>query len=195
MSEARPAEDRGRGGALAIASARPPVPRPPVADPAPGIALRDVLTTVFLRRWLVLAAFLAPIALSVAAALVLSPRWPAEGLLLVQVSREATGASDLTGTGPTVVSVEMPKVVQSEYELMMSDAVLRRALAAAGPGRIFPGLGEPRLFGLLPRRRRRNGCRSAPSASAAPSPAPSPPRPTSCASARRCPTPNGRWPR
>jgi Fe-S cluster biogenesis protein NfuA len=60
------------------------------------------------------------------------------------------GSPDPTGSGPAVVSVETPKIIQSEAELIASDAVLRRALLSAGPGRIFPGLGEPRLFGLLP---------------------------------------------
>ncbi|MBP0492628.1 GumC family protein [Pararoseomonas indoligenes] len=133
-------------------AALPRAPLPEAPPPASGFALapRDVLTTIFIRkRWIALA-FLVPVALSVLAALVIRPRWPAEGLLLVQVSRENVGAADLTGTGPTVVSVEMPKVVQSELEILLSDVVLRRALESAPPGSILPGTGERRFFGLLP---------------------------------------------
>ncbi|MEI6160728.1 MAG: hypothetical protein WCP77_12895, partial [Roseococcus sp.] len=134
--------------ALAVPAAH--MPRLP-APWAPGsFAVRDILTTAFLRMRLILLALVLPVLVGVLAAAVTRPLWPAEALLLVQASRESVGNPDPTGTGPTVMSVETPKIIQSEAELIASDAVLRRALVSAGPGRIFPGLGEPRLFGLLP---------------------------------------------
>ncbi|MGX9962729.1 hypothetical protein ACVFYP_05370 [Roseomonas sp. F4] len=116
----------------------------------PGLALRDLLTTVFIRWRLIVLAFLAPVAVALATAALMPLRWPAEGLLMVQVSRETVGATDLTGTGPNVVSIDMPKVVQSEVDLLVSDVVLRRALSGDGLRAIFPDAGARRLFGLLP---------------------------------------------
>ncbi|MDB5368651.1 MAG: hypothetical protein JWP20_209 [Roseomonas sp.] len=133
-----------------LAEPFPPLPQVPPADPAMSLSPRDVLTTVFVRKRLILLAFLLPAAAAVAAAALMPVRWPAEGLLLVRVSRESTGAPDLTGTGPTVVSIDTPKMVQSEVEMLLSDVVLRRAVASVPPGTIFPEEGERRLFGLLP---------------------------------------------
>ncbi|MBU8540739.1 Wzz/FepE/Etk N-terminal domain-containing protein [Falsiroseomonas tokyonensis] len=113
------------------------------------LSIKDLVTTVFVRRRLILLAFMAPLLIATAAALLLPVRWPASGLLLVQVSRENTGAQDLTGNGPTVVSIEVPKVVQSEVEILLSDVVLRRALSGDALTSIFPDGGR-RLFGLLP---------------------------------------------
>ena len=118
---------------------------------APGsFAVRDILTTAFLRLRLLLLALILPVLAGVLAATITRPLWPVEALLIVQASRESLGSPDPTGIGPMVMSVETPKIIQSEAELIISDAVLRRALLAAGPGRIFPGLGERRLLGLLP---------------------------------------------
>jgi len=127
----------------------PPLPQAPPPDPSMSLTPRDILTTIFVRKKLIALAFVVPAAISIAAAAVLPVKWSAEGLLLVQVSREAAGASDLTGTGPTIVSVEMPKLVQSEVDMILSDVVLRRAVSSAPPGTFFPAA-EPRLFGLLP---------------------------------------------
>ncbi|MDB5413667.1 MAG: hypothetical protein JWR10_2002 [Rubritepida sp.] len=138
------------GDAVAVLPAGAGMPRLPALWPAANFAVRDILTTVFLQRKLMILAFLVPLAAGIAAAALTQPLWPAEELLLVQASRESIGNPDPTGTGPTVMSVEAPKVIQSEAELLVSDAVLRRALSESGPGRIFPGLGERRLFGLLP---------------------------------------------
>ncbi|WP_431301482.1 GumC family protein [Sediminicoccus sp. BL-A-41-H5] len=136
------------GDALAVPAAH--MPGTPAAWAPGSFAVRDVLTTAFLRLPLLILALILPVLAGVLAASVTRPLWPAEALLLVQASRESLGSPDPTGTGPTVMSVETPKIIQSEAELINSDAVLRRALLAAGPGSIFPGLGERRLFGLRP---------------------------------------------
>lgn len=125
-----------------------PLPQAPPADPVMSLSPRDILTTIFLRKKLIGLAFAVPAAIAVAAAVVMPVKWSAEGLLLVQVSREGVGATDITGTGPTVVSVEMPKLVQSEVDMILSDVVLRRAVSSVPPGTFFP-VAERRLFGLL----------------------------------------------
>ncbi|SHJ70938.1 Uncharacterized protein involved in exopolysaccharide biosynthesis [Roseomonas rosea] len=137
--------------AMPAVQRRAPLPRAPMPEPGFTLAPRDILTTIFVRKTLIALAFLVPFIGALLAALLIRPLWPAEGLLLVQVSRESAGAPDLTGTGPMVVSVEMPKVVQSELEILLSDVVLRRALSEAPPGSILPEP-EGRLFGLLPPR-------------------------------------------
>lgn len=138
----------GARDALALpASHMPALPAPWAAG---SFAVRDVVTTAFLQSRLLLLALILPILGGIVAAAVIRPLWPAEALLLIQASRESLGSPDPTGTGPTVTSVEPPKIIQSEMEVITSDAVLRRALLAAGPGSIFPGLGERRFFGLLP---------------------------------------------
>jgi len=137
-------------GAVPVPATNSALPAAPALWSPASFAPRDIVTTAFLRRNLLFLAFFLPLVSGFAAAFLISPLWPAEALLLVQASRESLGSPDPTGTGPTVMSVETPKIIQSEAELLSSDVVLRRAVSLAGPGRIFPGLGERRLFGLLP---------------------------------------------
>jgi uncharacterized protein involved in exopolysaccharide biosynthesis len=124
-------------------------PGPPVAvsdpygaPPVGGFHLSDVLITLRLRWKPLLAAFLLPAALGIAAGLAAGSRYVAESVLLVQVSRESTGAQDLTGFGQSVVSIEILKVSRSEMEILRSAEVLRAALRAAGPQRLFPNLAD-----------------------------------------------------
>ena len=134
--------------APASAEPYPPLPQAPPPDPSMSLSPRDILTTVFVRKKLMALAFAVPAVLAVTAAVLMPVKWSAEGLLLVQVSREGVGATDITGTGPTVVSVEMPKLIQSEVDMIISDVVLRRAVSSVPPGTFFP-VSERRLFGLL----------------------------------------------
>ncbi|WP_159999661.1 hypothetical protein [Roseomonas sp. 18066] len=110
------------------------------APPVGGFHLSDVLITLRLRWMPLLAAFLVPAALGIGAGMMAGSRYVAESVLLVQVSRESTGAQDLTGFGQSVVSIEILKVSRSEMEILRSAEVLRAALRAAGPDRLFPGI-------------------------------------------------------
>lgn len=121
---------------------RPAGPDPYGAPPDRGFHLSDLLIT-FVLRWRLLALLLvAPAALGIGGAFLLTPRYTADSVLLVQVSREAAGAPDLTGFGPSVVTVEMLKVARAEIEILRSAGVLRQALRQVGPGRLFPGSEE-----------------------------------------------------
>ncbi|WP_419900108.1 hypothetical protein [Roseomonas sp. USHLN139] len=132
---ALPPPPREAPGGL-VATSADPYGAPPVG----GFHLSDVLITLRLRWLPLLAAFLVPAALGIGAGVLAGSRYVAESVLLVQVSRESTGAPDLTGFGQSVVSIEILKVSRSEMEILRSAEVLRAALRAAGPERLFPGI-------------------------------------------------------
>ena len=119
-----------------LVAAGDPFGSPPVG----GFHLSDVLITLRLRWLPVLLAFLVPMALGITAGLFAGTRYIAESVLLVQVSRESTGAQDLTGFGQSVISIEILKVARAEMEIIRSTEVLRAALREAGPQRLFPGI-------------------------------------------------------
>ncbi|HEY8610146.1 MAG TPA: Wzz/FepE/Etk N-terminal domain-containing protein, partial [Roseomonas sp.] len=110
--------------------------------------LHDLVVTAFLRWRLILLALLFPAALGIAGAFLAPVRYTAESVLVVMTSRESSGAQDLAGFGPTVVSVEVLKVARSEIEILQSGDVIRRALMQIGPTTLFPGLSGPRRSGL-----------------------------------------------
>lgn len=92
------------------------------------------------HRLAILAAFATPVVLALLLAIVTPTRFTATTVLLVQTSRESSGANDLTGFGgPSVVSVELLKVARAEVEILESPEVLREALRRAGPGAILRG--------------------------------------------------------
>ncbi|WBV43318.1 hypothetical protein [Pseudoroseomonas cervicalis] len=115
----------------------PAPPEPFGAPPVGGFHVADLLVTLRLR-WKPLAlAFLLPVALGFAGAVLAPTRYTAESVLLAQTTRESAGATDVTGFGPNVVAVEMLKVTRAELEILRSTAVLEEALRRAGPGGIF----------------------------------------------------------
>ncbi|MBP0447237.1 hypothetical protein J8J14_20910 [Roseomonas sp. SSH11] len=115
---------------------------PAYGAPAPGFRLKDLVTTFFLRWRLLLVALLIPALLGFAVGPLLQTRYTAYGSIVVLTSRDWAGAADISGFGPTVISVEMLKVVRSEVEIMQSQEVARRVLLRLGVSRVFPGMRE-----------------------------------------------------
>lgn len=138
MSEA----SQGAGLAVLAPAGRLAPRRPPAAaEPAPpgwgGFHAADLLVTAALRWRALLLAALVPALLGLGFALLASPRYAAEMVLLVQPTREAVGGTDVTGFGPNIVSIEILKVARAEQEILTSAEVLRDALERAGPGAIL----------------------------------------------------------
>ncbi|RKK01323.1 GumC family protein, partial [Teichococcus wenyumeiae] len=130
----------------------PDVAAPLVADPYGarpplGLRLSDLLITLRLRWMPLLAAFCLPVALGIGGAMLLKPRFTADSVLMVLLNRESTTVQDVSGIGPSVVSVELLRVVRGEAEILGSDDVLRRALRRVGIGTLFPELKPPPATG------------------------------------------------
>lgn len=122
----------------------------PVAVPrSSGYTLRDVLIFAFYSWRTIVIAALIPLLIGGAAALVTKKEYTAKGLVLVLVSREHAGTDKATGEGPAVLSIEGLKLIESEAEIIESDAVLDEVVQAIGAELLYPELGRRRLFGLL----------------------------------------------
>ena len=111
--------------------------------PANTLKLSDVVLTVWIWRRLILAGFVLPALLGLGAAILSTPRYVAETILMVLVNRESSSAPDLSGFGPSVISVEMLKVVRAELEILQGQATIRMALQRLGPARLYPDLDQP----------------------------------------------------
>ena len=112
--------------------------------------LRSLLATAQHRRRWLLAAFCGPLGLAILAAILVPERFAAETLLVVSASRESASTNEITGTGQQLQQADVQKLVQSEVDLMTSEAVVRRVFTRLAPERIYPGLADRRLFGILP---------------------------------------------
>jgi len=118
--------------------------------PANALRLEDVVHTVALRWRLLLSALVVPWLIGLGAALMSQPKYTAEAVLMVLVNRETSSAPDLSGYGPSVISVEMLKVVRSEVEILQSTATIRLALQKVGVATIFPNIAHVGWFGSPP---------------------------------------------
>lgn len=129
----------------------PPVPGALREMSFEGWALvRSLLATAQHRwKWL-LVAFLVPVVLAVLAAAMVPSRYSAETLLVVSANRETASTNEISGTGQQLQQSEVQKLVQSEVDLMTSEAVVRRVFRRLPPERIYPSLDDRRLLGLLP---------------------------------------------
>ncbi len=111
--------------------------------PANALRLIDIIYTVALRWRLLLATFLVPCLLSLAAAMISQPKFIGSAVMMVLVNRESSTAPDLSGFGPSVIAVEMLKVVRAEMEILQSPATIRTALQQVGINTIYPSLPTP----------------------------------------------------
>ncbi|HEY1720274.1 MAG TPA: Wzz/FepE/Etk N-terminal domain-containing protein [Magnetospirillaceae bacterium] len=120
------------------------------AGTAKAFTLRDLLILAFYNKRIIAICALLPLVVGISAALETRTQYTADGLMMVFVNREHTGNEDLTGTGPTVVSIDGLKMVESEIEIIQSDDVVGRVVDDVGANVLFPELTQTRLFGLLP---------------------------------------------
>ena len=134
----------------------PALRRPRALNPHPreastAFTLRDILVQAFYAWRPILSAFLLVFAIGLAAAILTKTRYTAEGRLLVVASQEspdrALGAGALASS---LVTVDSQKIVQTEINLLVSEAVVRSLVGTLEPDWIYPDLVEERLFGLLP---------------------------------------------
>lgn len=115
-----------------------------------GYTLRDILIFAFYSWRAILIGALIPLLIGGVAAVATEKQYSSSGLLLVLVNREHSGSENISGTGPSVLSIEGLKLVQSEAEILASDSVLTEVVKSVGPDVLYPELGRGRLFGLLP---------------------------------------------
>ena len=108
-----------------------------------------LLTALHYWRWMLLALIL-PIAAGLVVALLSPPKYAAQSVLAVLVNSETTSSPNLSGFGPSIVSVEMLKVVRAEIEILQSPETIRQALKSVGIGRIFPSLTQGGWFSSAP---------------------------------------------
>lgn len=121
-----------------------------VGGTAKAFTLRDLLILAFYNKRIIVICAMLPLIVGISAALETRTQYTADGLMMVFVNREHTGNEDLTGNGPTVVSVDGLKMVESELEIIQSDDVVGRVVDDVGANVLFPDITKPRLFGLLP---------------------------------------------
>ena len=118
-------------------------------EPARVFVLRDIVATAFMRRGLLMFAFLIPVLAGLVAAVLARETYTAQGLLIVLGSRESAGAQDIAGFGPSVLSIDQPKIVQSEINIIESEDVVEQVVRSIGPAELYPAVARSRLFGLL----------------------------------------------
>ncbi|MEP9354268.1 lipopolysaccharide biosynthesis protein [Xanthobacter sp. KR7-65] len=103
-----------------------------------GFTLRDFLIATFYHIRIVLLAALLPFAIAVGAAVTSRTEYTASSLLMVIVSREVSNSQNVTDTGPSVLSIEGLKQVESEVQIIESADVARATVEQVGVDRMFP---------------------------------------------------------
>ncbi|MCW0181199.1 MAG: hypothetical protein OJI70_05440 [Zavarzinia sp.] len=91
-----------------------------------------------------------PVLIGIAASLTAKKYYTASGLLLVLVNREHSGSDSVSDAGPSVLSIEGLKLVQSEAEIIVSDGVLGDVVRQLRPEVLYPEIARRRMLGILP---------------------------------------------
>lgn len=111
-----------------------------------GFTVRDFLIATAFHIRIVILVALVPIIISIVAAVTTKTEYTASSLLLVIVSREVN-PQGLTDTGPSVMTIEGLKQVESEVRILESAEVARATIEQVGLDRLFP----PGAFTVLRR--------------------------------------------
>ncbi|MFG1461263.1 lipopolysaccharide biosynthesis protein [Xanthobacter sp. DSM 24535] len=112
---------------------------------APAFTVRDFLIATAYHIRIVLIAALLPLLVGLAASLSAKTEYTASSLLMVLVNREVN-SQNVTDSGPTTLSIEGLKTVESEVQILESSDVIRDTIEAIGVDRLFP---RGRLGSLL----------------------------------------------
>ncbi|PWR25480.1 GumC family protein [Zavarzinia aquatilis] len=115
-----------------------------------GYTVRDLLIFAFYSWRVIVIVGLIPLLIGVAASLTAKKYYTANGLILVLVNREHSGTEGVSDAGPSVLSIDGLKLVQSEAEIIVSDGVLADVVRQMRPEVLYPAVAKRRLFGLLP---------------------------------------------
>lgn len=115
-----------------------------------GYTLRDLLIFAFYSWRTIVIVGMIPLLIGVAASYKAKRYYTSGGLILVLVNREHTGSEGVSDAGPSVLSIDGLKLVQSEAEIIVSDGVLSDVARKLGPETLYPEISQRRLFGLLP---------------------------------------------
>lgn len=115
-----------------------------------GYTVRDLLIFAFYSWRTIVILGLIPVMIGVAASLTAKKYYTASGLLLVLVNREHSGTDGVSDAGPSVLSIDGLKLVQSEAEIIVSDGVLGDVVRQLRPDVLYPEIARRRLFGILP---------------------------------------------
>ena len=128
-----------------------PLPDAPAEAPrARSWTLRDLAVRLFYRIRLFTFCLLVGLAGGIAAAMVTPTVHTADTLMIALIGSESAAAQDALNLGNTQISIDGLKAVQSEIQIVQADDVLRAAIEALGPTKIYPSLLQGRMLGLLP---------------------------------------------
>ncbi len=129
------------GGSMLMPHAAQPdatVSSPAVATGSLGFTVRDFLIATFFHIRIVLLAAALPFAIAIGAAATSRTEYTASSLLMVIVSREVSNSQNVTDSGPSVLSIEGLKQVESEVQIIESADVVRATVEQVGVDRLFP---------------------------------------------------------
>ena len=99
---------------------------------------RDLLIAAFYHIRIIILAALIPICIGIAAFTLTKTEYTAASLLMVIISREVPNSQNVTGNGPTTLSIEGLKQVESEVQILESADVINSTIEKVGRDRLFP---------------------------------------------------------
>ena len=110
-----------------------------------SFTVRDFLITAFYHIRVIVLAALVPLLAGLLAASLAKTQYTADSLLMAIVSREVSNSQNVTDSGPSVLSVEGLKQVESEVQIIESADIINQVIESVGREKLFP----PGLFSQL----------------------------------------------
>jgi polysaccharide biosynthesis protein PslE len=110
-------------------------------------SFREVLSVAFYFKWRMLLAFLLPVAVSLALALMSQPQYRADSKMLVRAGREYMPQSEVPGSGQALPQSTMQETIDTEVEILTGHDLIQGVLHKIGLARLYPRLARSPIPG------------------------------------------------
>lgn len=103
-------------------------------------SLTEIVTVAFRYKRALALSFLVPVIASIAIAYAITPKYEAEGRILVRTGREYMPHPDVAGATQTAPSTSMKETVDTEVQILTSRDLIRDVVRAMTVARLYPDL-------------------------------------------------------
>ncbi len=100
-------------------------------------SLRDILTIIFKRKWIILFVFLATVSLVTIGTFLITPTYEAESTLMVKMGREHVYQPEVGSANPSI-SFDQERVIESEIQILKSRDLLTKVINTIGIEKMYP---------------------------------------------------------
>ncbi len=101
------------------------------------VTLRDVMTILFKRKWIILGVFWSITTLVTVGTILMAPTYEADSTVMLKMGREHVYQSEVGSTKPAV-AFDQARIIESEIQILTSRDLVKRVIETIGVSTMYP---------------------------------------------------------